>query len=506
MFRPTALLALMVSACLFPTDESRSVFLTVERGNGVVSRGGELRLRAQAWATASDGSSRALEGATFTWTTSDSSIASIAPGIGGEATATGVRSGSVRITAIPDQFADAPPGEVEIRVANTVEIDRVEPDTVRFGQQLTVYGIGLGTIDRVFLGNAPLIPVSGSFSGDSAGVGSARYWVQAPASSQRLLAAAVEGFSASSPDTVVVIPEDIYETGSATPADISLDGPPIGPRNVLFYNPALTIEGVPTQEDTVPATDIFRFTRSSTARPLTLIFKATVLPLGRFEANIHPDPIEFGREWGIGVQAQVCGFHTFVTGTRTDSVIRVVEPASTDTFRTDVFGDRGSYSIEVRDGAPTEDPAVPDDRFEYNDQCQAAARNAAEDGRRMDLNVGTFDETMTISRPFDIDWYNVVGDDGLVSVRIASLPTGAIDASDLDLYVIGPFSGEVLSPAPVPGSSQEGAQFLGIGLGFTVLVIDQVGVPTRYALCISRGTACAPLAAASMRGPSIRPR
>lgn len=486
-------LTLLLFGCLFPADESESVFVTIEPATAVVSRGGTLSLRAHAWRTVEDGSTRRLVGATFSWSSTDPSVGSVAPGLAGQAIVTGVRSGSVRVAAIPNQFEEAEPGSAELRVANTVEIDRVLPQTVRFGEQLTIHGVGLDKVDRVLLGDAPLIPDSASFTGDSAGIGAMRFWVRAPASSGRLLAVAREGFSASSPDTVFVVPEDVYENGDTLPVAVSLDGPPVRSPAVLFYNPALSIEGIATSEDSAPGIDNFRFTRSGPSRPLTVIIKASVLPVGRFEANIHPFPTpDFFSDWGIGVQTQRCDLLEVVTGSRIDSVIRVVDATSSGSFRLDVAAERTSYALEVRDGVPSPDAAMPPDRFEYNDHCQAARANLDRDSLRIDLAVQPFEEDLSIHRPFDIDWYEVdVGTESpvLLSARVIPLPTGAADSSDVDLFFLRGFE-DVLRGA-VPGSSNEGIQFEAAPGRYSVLIVDQVGVPTRYSLCLSQGTACA---------------
>jgi hypothetical protein len=488
-------LALLLFGCLLPSDDSESVFVTIEPASAVVGRGGTLELRAHAWLTVEDGSIRRLDGATFRWSSTDPSIASVTTGLAGQATITGVRSGSVRVVAVVDEFEKAEPGSAELRVANTVEIDRVVPGTVRFGERLTIHGVGLDKVDRVLLGDAPLIPDSASFTGDSAGIGTMRFWVRAPASSDRLLAVAREGFSASSPDTVFVLPEDVYETGDTLPVAVSLDGPPVRSPAVLFYNPALSIEGIATTEDSAPGIDNFRFTRSAPSGPLTMIIKASVLPVGRFEASIHPDPVPLFSDWGIGVKEQRCDFPV-VTGLRSDSVIRVVEATSSGAFRLDVSGERTNYAIEVRDGLPSTDAAIPPDRFEYNDHCQAARANFEQDSLRIDLAVRPFEEDLSIDRPFDIDWYEVeVGTESpvLLLARVMALPTGAADSSDVDLLIVRGFD-DILRGA-TPGSSTEGLQFEAAPGRYSVLVFDQVGVPTRYSLCISEGAICAPASA-----------
>jgi hypothetical protein len=476
-------------ACVLPSDESHSVFVTIEQRSGIVNRGSAMVLRARAWQPADDGSIRNLDGVVFTWHSSDPRIASVAPEPDGRATITGVRSGQTRITAIPVQLEDAARGFVEIRVANTVEIDRASPDTVRYGQQLTLQGVGLGRIDRVFLGDAPLIADSTSFTGDSAGVGSMRFWVAFPASSGQALAAIAEGFSAASPDTIVVVAEDTYETGDTFPASISLDGPAIRHPDVVFFNPALAIEADASSDDSVVAKDHFHFIRSDTSRPLTVILKTPSLPLGQLDADIYATAEPF---WSIGLNNHArCGGPERITGTRTDSVIRVLEAGATRSFRIDVRGQQGGYSIELRDGEPDPHPQTPADRFEYNDHCQAAFDNQQDEARQINLSNGVFEEELSIHRPYDIDWYKFdTGTDeiGVVSVRLIPLPAGAADFSDLDLFTTGLVEDGI---SATPGSSVEELQFVtSFTTEYDIVVFDQIGVPTRYLLCISLGTAC----------------
>ena len=84
-------------------------------------------------------------------------VATVSAGPFGSAAVTGVRSGSLQLTATAVDYEDATPGTLTMRVANSVEVDSVLPDTVRFGEQVTVYGVGMGAVSRVVLGEGQLV-------------------------------------------------------------------------------------------------------------------------------------------------------------------------------------------------------------------------------------------------------------------------------------------------------------------------------------------------------------
>jgi NADH dehydrogenase len=64
----------------------------------------------------------------------------------------GLNTGTADVVAVPLDYQSAEAGVQPLRVANSVEIDSVVPGTVRYGQQLTLYGTGLGRVSRVLLG------------------------------------------------------------------------------------------------------------------------------------------------------------------------------------------------------------------------------------------------------------------------------------------------------------------------------------------------------------------
>jgi hypothetical protein len=477
---------LALATCALPSDQSDRVYVTVDSGSGLVSRGDGFPVQAHAWRSSDEGADVEIRGASFDWTTSDPAVAGVAAGEGGRAVVTGVRSGTIFLRASTRDFEAATPAEVRIRVANTVEIDRVTPDTVRFGDEVTIEGIGLGGVERVFLGEGALIPDSGSFVGDSAGLGSMRFWVAFPASSQRLLAVAAAGFSASASDTTVVLPRDVFETADNTIPLVLLDGPLVRPPDVLFSNPALALE--PGTEG-----DLYRFARSDTSQPLTLVLRSTALPRSQFEPMILPAQDEAPESnWGIGARTQVCGDAAFSipSADEPDSVVRVLEGLTSAAFRLRVSGPAARYSLEVRRGRPIPDPRIQPDRFEPNDQCRLADRNDQDPELKIDLAQASPSEVLTIDHADDLDWYlvHVPGDQpSLVTVRTATLPFGAADPARLGIYLVA-LSGFV-SQSAGEGSSQTIAEEIAPG-DYYLIVADEVGMPTRYGFCIALGTGC----------------
>ena len=69
---------------------------------------------------------------------------------------TGVNSGQIGINARAVAFEKAQSASFMLRVANPVEIDSIRPNLVRFGDTVTVYGVGVDSIFFVQLGPATL--------------------------------------------------------------------------------------------------------------------------------------------------------------------------------------------------------------------------------------------------------------------------------------------------------------------------------------------------------------
>ena len=503
-----ALLALLpgVSTCVFPTDESEvaSVVLTAPASSLV--RGNSLIARARALRPLPGGGSRSIEAVSFKWSSDDPGVATVTPQPDGSAVVSGVNVGRVSIRATAEDFDKAEPGELLLRVTNTVEIDSVVPDTVRYGEQVDLYGIGLGRVTRVTLGDAALIADSASFAGDSAGEAHQRFWVPFPARTGQVLAVASEGFSAPAAERTVVLPVNAYRTPDGSAATINLDGPPILPGGVLFHNPALAI----TPE---VGEDVFYFNRTDTTKGMTIVVATSSPAVTNIQPIIAPPgdptgiPLRF-EGWTVGVARQFCRGSDLISspdlelGSDSARVIRSLQVLPGRTVSLRISGESpGRYEVTVLDGYVGTDPRITPDRFEENDYCTAADINAENASTQLDITAGV-NEVLTIDQPYDVDWYRFdvpLSDQGLqlVTIRTAALPFAAADSSNLGLGLISDFDlfdDNWTAESHEPGSSERISLELEEGIHY-LAVFDEAGVPTRYSLCIQLGNDCVPPAA-----------
>jgi hypothetical protein len=136
------------------------------------------------------------------------------------------------------------------------------------------------------------------------------------------------------------------------------------------------------------------------------------------------------------------------------------------------------------------------DRFEENDiWCKYADRNFNDPTRQIVIGPVTppFADTLTIDNPHDIDWYKfrvTLADTVTVQTKPRPL-SGGVDASDIDLYLMRASDFAQVGTDQVAGSFGKIKVFLNAG-DYYLAVVDRIGVPTRYSLCIVRGVACTP--------------
>ena len=114
------------------------------------------------------------------WSSADPLIATVESGTQGRGRVTGVNSGYVEIRAAVPSYENAAPAILSLRIANPLEIDSISPDTVRYGDRVTIYGIGVGELFFVGLGSGFLISDSLSIAGDKSGLGRQSFWVPWP--------------------------------------------------------------------------------------------------------------------------------------------------------------------------------------------------------------------------------------------------------------------------------------------------------------------------------------
>lgn len=514
-----------LQACLFPTDESDALAVRIDALSTIVIRGEAILLRASAATRDSSGNALRPGVVTFTWSSDDENIATVTGGDDGYATVQGINAGRVTIRATVRDYRNAEPGTRTIRVSNTVAIDSVVPDTVRYGEQVTVHGVGLGRVDELILSETALIPDPSSLAGDALGEGSIRYWVPYPARSGHALAIAVDGFSAPAAAPTVVIPENAYHSAGGSPTVIDLNGPTLAEDGTLFFDPALAL----TPD---AAVNTFRLARSDTSRPLTVVI-STSEPVVR---NIQPsvslpgddfseNPIEyFG--WRIGTVEQLCQ-REFLTSapeldfeSRPATVIRSLQHTFRGGIDLRITGaSPGRYSLRILDGYVPPDPRLTPDRFEENDYCDGADLSFEDPAKGLDLITG-ISEVLTIDQPLDLDWFRFSLPEApegvrLVTIRTTSLPFGAADSSNLGIGLVsldslfGCCAEGWTAEARAPGSSERMSLELPAG-DYYLVVADEAGVATGYGLCAVIGNDCTPPVPPSTsgigRGPPPRTR
>jgi hypothetical protein len=450
----------------------------VEGTTKVIIQGQSITLRAHTWHHKSGGELEEVRGVSYHWQAKTGGIVSIADS-GSKAILTGVSRGKDSVFAIPIDYEDAMPGALEVRVAASVEIDQVTPATVRYGEEITVSGVGLGRATRFGLGEADLIPEDGSFSGDSAGLGELRLWIPFPARSDRLVAVTAGGTSTTASDTTEVEPFDPYEPNDSLPSIIQLNPASSASTSALFFNPALALESG-------GAVDRYQLLTSDTARALTIMVSDASPLAASFEADLSSS----SGDWTIGIRNQVCRDSLItIDSIVPDTVVRAFTGIPAGGLQLALRGPPSRYDLRVLDGYRRQDPAIGPDRFEENDYCTGAD----DPTKLIDLSV-PFSDTLTIDNGYELDWYRIaVPGTGtqLVTIRTAARPFGAVDSSNIALALFtapepqptpigiadGPGSAEVLSPELEPGQ-------------YYLLVRDRRGVATRYSLCMALGSNC----------------
>ncbi len=494
-------MALTGVTCAFPTDKSDKVLVTLEGPSHVVLRGQEMSVHARAWRVIGP-DTQPITNVAFAFGTGSSTTATVQNDGGGYATVTGVNSGMVDITARAISFEQAPEGNLFLRVSSPLEVDSVRPSIVRFGDTITVYGVGVDSIFIAFLANAtqfdyPLPGILPTRTRDSLGFSTATFWVTPPAHTDRLSFIG-PGVFGNAPDTTRVLPFDVLEPNEVAPHTINLDAPPRFPLipQIKFLNPALAFE--PTKRDSV-GVDWYRFTQT-TARDLTIILSAPEVR-GTFSTFLSdsltfvpgtPPSYTIGpTAWTLGPGSHDCkGFAFEPAETQPESTIvalRGMPPGRLQALA--LYTQPGRYGLAVFEGYITSDPTVPRDAHEEDDFCDAADAR----GLAVTLPGGSFRDTLTIDNPHDIDWirFRVTGLATAVTIKIAAVTSAAtVDSSDVDLFLLTVPGGgasstlDILNRSDAAGSTE--TMMLGAG-DYYLVAVDYQGVPVVYDVCISAG-------------------
>lgn len=511
--------ALAAATCAFPTDNSSKVLVLIEAPHTFLLRGEEMSVHARAVRIVGT-DTLDVPNVDFAWASGSGSTATVSKDCCGYATITGVNSGLVDIIASAVNFNKATAGDLSLRVANPLEIDSVRPDSVRWGEVMTVYGVGVDGIFLSSLSGANLVPYPFSAFHDSVtGLGQISYWVPPPAHSDNLffLGAGVFGVAT---ETTFVEPEDVYEPNDTQPSFIDLDAggpwPGTALAPVLFLNPALAFEA---QDRFGEGSDWYKFQRSDTTQATTFIitypsFGDTLTrtffidSLGWSGTYVFRPSVSFiGTKWSYCHNQRFEPLQVFH-----DSTILALKtmPSQRMTIL-NFFSTPLRYAMTVVDGYVTTDPRIGPDKYEENDVCTFV------DPAAQHINLATtqfVNDSLTIDNPFDIDWYRIdigptvnIGDS--VRIKTSSHPFVALqDSSDIDVYVLTAPGASSITSSQAAGSNEYVAFAPVANASYYVVVVDYAGVPTRYSMCMRRSapfTTCGPLAPAPP-APAPRPK
>ena len=529
-----AALATAAASCNVPTDKSKDIQVLVRlsdtlKAHGVLGRAERDSLFAVA---VRQSTGDTIHNVDFAWSTSDPKIATVAGGAGGSAEVTGVNIGVATISARAVAFENAQVGDTLVRVAQAFVIDSVRPKSVLYGEKLTVYGVGLGSIFGLLLGGGELIPDPFSFSGSDVGLAQRQYWVPFPSSTERPTYFNFGGgqfIIGQVADSVTVDTVDIYEPNDTVQASlIDLNGTG-GPRlfaglPVLFFNPALYYE--PLDLGSIRY-EWYRFLRSDTTQAVTLLLESTS---GDTAFSYLSDTLFWDRNinnynfpasgWGVSPGFYYWCDNQYFTplAVRSPSpVIALRELPTTHLHLVTYYQKEGGYQMTWMRGYALADRRIGPDRFEENDiWCRFVDRNflTSSDStspKSKHIVVGLapilggngafFDSTLTIDNPGDIDWirFRVQGSafafDTVTTIATKALPLGLFDASDIAVYVMRASDFSFMGGADVAGSSESVTLKLPPG-DYYLGVLDVVNQETRYSVCIVKGTACTPLGVA----------
>jgi hypothetical protein len=482
-----------LAACSDSTGSVDQAYVTINSPSPVVLRGDQIELTAALW-TRTSGDSVEVRNAELLWSSDNPTLASLTTKDNKTTLATGVNSGVVQIRAVATGFQGAAPATFLLRVSDPLEIDSMRPAVVRYGEKITMYGVGVNSLFFASLAGATLLPDTFSVAAGAGGLGQLSFWVPPPATSGHALVLS-PGQLVIAPDSTTVVRQDLYEPNETAPTLIDLTAPPFASLPaVRFFNPALAFE--PRIRADSLGIDWYRFNGAVAGGDVTFIFNAPSFKGAHltFVASPLASPdLAAPPPWSIGSGLYYCKGAKFTAEERpSDSLVVALKniPAGAMDL-VSLFAVTGRYGMAVLQGYYTTDPSIVADRLEENDNCEFADRNFADPLTRVDLTT-PFSETLTIDNPHDVDWIRIhVPLPGLVTFRTASR-SGAGAADDIDLHVMGIPSGG--TPDPKGSSTTEGSsESLGVALvpgDYYVVVTDFAGTPTSYSICAARGPSC----------------
>src|SRR5437773_1081867 len=171
-----------LTTCVFPTERDDSVRVTVDP-LPVLIRGTDTYATARAWRIVAAGDSQPIANVSFVWSSGDPLTATV----DANGHVVGIKSGRTAIRAAAANFDKrATVGQITLRVSGPLEIDSIRPQTVKYGETVTIYGVGVDSLFQVTLGQGVLIPYFFSNTRDAAGYARNSFWVPPPAHSDSM--------------------------------------------------------------------------------------------------------------------------------------------------------------------------------------------------------------------------------------------------------------------------------------------------------------------------------
>src|SRR2546426_337812 len=143
----------VVAMCVYPTEHDSAVHVDLPH-SGILLRGNDTAAQAPAWRILGPADSQPIPNVVFAWSSSNPSVATV----DNAGHIVGITSGTVVITAAAANFDKASRAATNtLRVSAPLEVDSVRPKVVRYGELVSVYGVGVDSIFLAQLSNAQLI-------------------------------------------------------------------------------------------------------------------------------------------------------------------------------------------------------------------------------------------------------------------------------------------------------------------------------------------------------------
>ena len=435
MIRPAvaaAAIILVTPACFNPAEQSGELSIAFADLPDLF-----LKDSIQLDARLANADGNEIDNAQIDYTSSDLTVASIDQF--GMLLAVG--SGSATITAGARLFENTDPAIQNLTVRGLLEIDSIRPLLARFGDVITLYGVGLSPESLIIVGiGEALAPDLKDFAtytpADSAfpnRLGALTVFVPPPANPFSEIS--IIGFNGVrfAEDTLRVFQLDVYEPNDTIPA-------PLGELPLGFLNPALSFED--RRRDKIDfSADWYTFTNTSNQARTLIVFGTGATQ--NFNVFVTPGVTWDGAQttflidpgaWSVGSGGYFCGGLSMTLAGMAFQPFEEQFPAAVISLDNlgigtynlltvfDAPGDPQPYEIAVFnqyvsiDGT-TKDPA------EENDYCDVA-KNLQ----------GFLGASLTVDNPHDIDWFKFTVLPGGQNVQINASSTDSL--VDVDLYLL----------------------------------------------------------------------